>query len=106
MEISERTIVQASDLKTQLDRLGLNRKEVTIASVYAEAMCPSIKYQLVPDSVEWFAWQLDEQDRETVPSCLEFIKFGMGNMLITFDGIYDLYDGGLSLKERSHNWWI
>ena len=36
-------IVQASDLKERLDEIELNIYEVTISSVYATKMYPSIK---------------------------------------------------------------
>jgi cell division septal protein FtsQ len=41
---SKRTIIQASDLKAQLDSLHIQQDDVTIISLDIEAMYPSIKW--------------------------------------------------------------
>ena len=79
-----KNIIQAVDLKAKLEVLNLNSSNAKTASINAKAMCPSIKCQLMQDTVEHYSWLVDELDGETIQSCLELIKFGMSNTLITF----------------------
>jgi hypothetical protein len=51
-----------------------------------EAMYPSIKFKHVQNAVEYFSSGLSERDMDTVNECLELIRFGMENTLLTFQG--------------------
>jgi len=81
----KRTIVQASLLKSQLEELDIRKDDVTLASVDADAMCPSIKCKLVKQVVDHCSRNLDDNKR-TINVCLQMIKFGMGATLISFSG--------------------
>ena len=43
---------------------------------------------------------IDDTDKEHINVILEYIKFGMSNTLIDFDGQYYEYDGGKEMNER------
>lgn len=94
------TIIQASQLKTSLEKLQLKESEVTIVSFDAVEMYPSIKYKLVRKAVQYFAKDLDADARERINVCLEMIKFGMGNTLLMFMDKYYEYAGDEETDER------
>jgi hypothetical protein len=75
---------------------------VTIASIDAEVMYPSIKYSLIKKAIEHYTdkTELDEQEEGQIQTCLEFIKFGMSNTIITFVDRYYMYDGDLEIEDR------
>jgi hypothetical protein len=101
ISFEERTITQASSLKEDLEVLHLKRGECTIASVDAEAMYPSIKFDLIEKAVKYYARNItDENDLEKVNKCLDLVKFGMNTTLIQFCGVYYLYDGDLAVEDR------
>jgi hypothetical protein len=87
-------IIQASDLKSKLESLHLTSNNATIASIDAEAMYPpSIKYSLIEKAVYYYAEGLDNKAMNNIQTCLEMIKFGMMNTILTFVYKYYLYDG-------------
>jgi hypothetical protein len=94
------TIIQASDLKDKLEKLNVRRDEVTIVSIDAQAMYPSIKFKLVINAVNFFAKNLSTIDRETIDDCLKLIQFGMGNTLLTFVDKYYEYGGECEIDDR------
>jgi hypothetical protein len=49
-----RTITQAVDLKLKLEKLGLTSTNATIASIDAESMYPSIKYNLIEKAINYY----------------------------------------------------
>ena len=100
VKYGSKTIVQASDLKEKLQTMGLTSENVTIVSIDAVAMYPSIKYKLIEKAIEWYALPLPVEDRETIKSCLELIKFGMESTLVTFEDKYYLYDGDQLAEEK------
>ena len=91
---SRDSIVQASDLKEILEELGVKREEVTIASVYAINMYPSIKIAIIRKSVRYFARKITKETKKTISLCLELIHFWMSSTLISFDGEYYEQHGG------------
>ena len=91
---SRNSIVQASELKETLKEIGLKRKEVTIASVDAINMYPSIKPATIRKAVRYFARKLTRETKKTINLCLYLIHFGMSSTLISFDGEYYEYHGG------------
>jgi hypothetical protein len=105
---NNRTIEQASTMKEETQVLNLNEERNTITSFDAEAMYPSIKYQLIEDAIWYYAGStnelnenaLREEEMQVIRTCLELLKFSMSNTLIDFDGEYYEYDGDLSLIER------
>jgi hypothetical protein len=84
IDCQKTTIIHAGQLKSKLERLGLKKGEVTIASFDAIEMYPSIKYKLVEKAVLYFARNSDANSVKKVETCLEMIRFGMGNTLLTF----------------------
>ena len=83
---SRNSIFQASDLKETLEELGLKKEEVTIASVDAINMYPSIKLATIKKAVRFFVRKLTSEVKKTINLCLDLIQFGMSSTLISFDG--------------------
>ena len=88
------TIIQSSDLKQKLESYALSKDDVTITSLDAVKMYPSVKYQLIERAVQYFARDLDSLSYSKVLACLEFIKFGMGHTFLTFGDKYYEYTAG------------
>ena len=88
------SIVQASDLKEKLEELKIKRDEVTISSVDAINMYPSIKLSTIRKAVRFFARKLTAATEKNINLCLELICFGMSSTLISFDVNYYEYHGG------------
>ena len=84
-------IVQASYLKEILEELELKRDEVTIASVDAINMYPSIKLSTIKKSERLFARKITAATKKIINICLELIRFGMSYTLTSFDGEYYKY---------------
>ena len=93
VKYSRKSIVQASDLKETLEEMGLKKEEVTIASVDAINMYPSIKLTTIKKAVEFFARKLTSETKKKINLCLDLILFGMSSTLISFDGEYYEYHG-------------
>ena len=69
-------------------------------SIDAEAFYPSVRYKLVEKAVKFFSENLTDEEEDTIKHCLDMIKFGMGNTLITFRDQYYEYDGGREINEK------
>ena len=84
--------------------MSFDSSNATIVSVDAEAMYPSIKFQLIYDAVLYYADALPPppppETHRTINLCLDLIFFGMTNTLIAFQDEYYLYDGDLKPAER------
>ena len=91
---SQDSIVQASGLKERAEEIGLKREEVTIESVDAINMYPSIKLATIRKAVRYFPRKLTRDTKKTIILCLDLIHFGMSSTLIYFDGEYYDYYGG------------
>jgi hypothetical protein len=96
----DKTIIQASDLKEELEKLGIKSNNTTIVSIDAEAYYPSIKLKLVRKAVKFYSEGLNTKEKDTINHCLDMIKFGMCNTLITFEDQYYEYDGGKDPEEK------
>ena len=83
-----------SKAKRRQVRIGLKKEEVTIASVDAINMYPSIKLATIKKSVRYFAITRTRETKKTINLCLDLIQFGMSSTLISFDGEYYEYHGG------------
>jgi hypothetical protein len=94
------TITQASQLKMTLEKLNITKDRVTIISFDGLRMYPSIKYKFVRKAVKFFARNLNAETQRRIDTCLEMIKFGMGNTLLTFVDKYYEYGGNLDVKDR------
>jgi hypothetical protein len=56
--------------------------------------------RLIETAVLHYSEKCDYDDRETINTCLEFIKFGMSNTLLSFQDKYYIYDGDLNPEEK------
>ena len=84
VKYARKTIVQACDLKSTLEKLDLKRNKSTIMSLYIKDMYPYIRYKVVERAIFYFARNLGEEKKLQIRRCLELIKFGIGNTLLTF----------------------
>mgnify|MGYP001787478984 FL=1 len=95
-----KTIIQASNLKEQLETLGITCNNSTIVSIDAENFYPSVRLKLVRKAVYYFSRNLPEEDQINIEHCLDLIKFGMQHTLITFIDKYYEYDGDKNPEEK------
>ena len=65
--------------------------EVTIESIDAVAMYPSIKFPLVKKEISYSTRNLTKSQQYTVKLCLKLIAFGMSSTLLTFGEKYFEY---------------
>ena len=94
------TIVQATDLKSKLEKLDRKKKHVTVASLDVINQYPFIKNDHIEKAILYFATPLTACDKEVVNACLSLIKFGMANTLTNFKGEYYEYGGSLDAAQR------
>ena len=94
MNYSRVSIVQACALKERLEELKIKKDEVTIPSVGAINVYPSIKLAIIRKAARLFARKLTASNKKTINICLELIHFGMSSTIISFDGEYNKYHGG------------
>ena len=95
-----KTIVQASELKEEIEKLDLRKNETTTISLDIVSMYPSITFSMVKKAIKFYAKNLKKRDKDIIKQCLEMIKFGMGNTLLTFVDKYYEYAGSKSIDER------
>ena len=81
-------IVQASQVKEEWEILNWKRNEVTISSMDAVAMYPSIKFPLVKKEISYFTINLSKIQQSTIKLCLKLIAFGMSYTLLKFEEKY------------------
>ena len=77
------TIVQEYDLKERLEELGIKREVVTIASVDAINIRPSIKIATIKKAVRLFTKEFITSTKKKINLCLELICFDMRSNLIS-----------------------
>jgi len=100
VDYMSKTIIQASDLKDQLENRGITCNNSTIVSIDAENFYPSVRLKLVRNAVNHFSENLPEEDQITIEHCLDLIKFGMQSTLLTFVDKYYEYDGDKDPEEK------
>ena len=88
------SIVQASDLKERLKYLKIKRDGLTIASVDAVNIYPSLKFSSIRKAVRFFLRKLNAASKKTINPLLELILFGKITNLISFNGEYYEYHSG------------
>ena len=71
-----------------------------IASFDAVEMYPLIKYKLVEKAVLFFPKDLDSISKRKLGVCLDMIRFGMGDTLLTFVDKYYEYGGEVNVEEK------
>ena len=76
-------------------------KEAVLASLNIKAMYPSITFNVVRRAVSYFAKSLSKSDKRTISVCLDLIKFGMNNTLLTFVDKYYEYGETTDPEEKA-----
>ena len=67
-------------------------------------MYPSVKFGQIDRAVNYFLRNSSDKDREVAHRCLEMVKFGMANTIITFEDQYWEYGGAVPRgEERTNN---
>jgi len=97
---NRKTIIQASHLKTELEGIGITKDGNTITSIDIEAMYPNVMFSHIEDAVEYFLRDSPEEDVKEARKCLELVRFGMANTLITFNGKYWEYGGDVDVCDK------
>ena len=93
------TIFQASQVKQKWEELNWKINEVTIASIDAVEMYPSIKFPLVKKSISFFTVNLVKNQPYTIKLCLKIIAFGMRSTLLIFgDKYFEYVERGIEKK--------
>ena len=93
------TIVQASQVKEEWYILNWKRNEVTIASIDAIAIYPSIKFPLVKKAISYFTGNLPKSQQSTIKLCPKLIAFWVSSTLLTFeDKYYEYGEKGIKTK--------
>ena len=100
VKYGKRNIVQSLDLKKQLESMKLNPENITLVSVDAVNMYPSIKFSLIHKAITHYTREFSQDDRCKVNACLDFIKTGMDTTLLYFDERYYLYDGDVPPEDK------
>ena len=93
IDYSRKTIVQASDLKRKLETLGIKSDKHTIVSIDAKNMHPSVKFGQIEKAVNFFLNSASAEDKRTATSCLNLVRFGMANTIITYEDQNWIYGG-------------
>ena len=97
---SRKTIVQASDLKQKLEKIDITRSGHTIASIDAKTMYPLVRFEHIKQAVDFFSRGISEEDKRTINRCLEMVKFGMANTIVTFKDEYWDYCGAVPVEHK------
>ena len=82
------TLIYAGFLKTELENIGIRLDETTQILFDARELDPSIKCNVIRKAIHYFLTDAPENDKAMVNKCLEMVKFGMANTLVTFQGEY------------------
>ena len=65
---------------------------MTISSIDAVVMYPSIKFPIVKKAISYFTRNLPKIQKSNVKFCLKLIAFGVSSTLLTFE--YKYYEYG------------
>ena len=96
---SQVNIIQVSDLKNQLEEIGIKIYEVKKLWNDAINMYPSIKLATIKKLVFFISKWLTYLENKTILLCLKTIRFRMSSALIYFYGIYCEYHGGWNKQQ-------
>ena len=88
MKYSRVSIVQASYLKERHEELEVKRDEVTIASVDAINVYPSIKLTTIRKALIFLSRVITASTKKIINLFLELISFEMSYILISFNREY------------------
>ena len=95
MKYNNFTIIQALDVKQELERLEdrIRQDEVTLMAVDIENMYPSIRFSLIRKAVDYFSSKCSEEELGTIETCMDIVHFGMSNNYISFLDEFFVYKG-------------
>ena len=63
-------------------------------------MYPSVKFVQIENAVNYFLQNASKEDKKTAKQCLDMIKFGMDNTIVTFKDRYWIYGGNCPVEEK------
>ena len=81
------TIVQKFNIKESIEELEIKSDRLTIASVDAVNVYPSIQLATIKKAVGFFRRGITGSTKKTIDLCLELILFGIRFTLISSNGI-------------------
>ena len=86
-------------VKEYWGKLEWKREKLTIVSVDAVAIYPSINFPLVKKSIQFYTKNLPKYAMTKINLCLRLVRFGMSSTLLDFqDKYYEYIDEGLNTK--------
>ena len=80
-------------MKNDLEKLNLSYDNNSIASLDIVDFYPSVSYRMIEKAVWHFATNLQESEKRRLAIGLEFLKAGMSNQILQFNGTYYKYKG-------------
>ena len=90
VEYESHTITQASSLEEKLEELEILKRKVAISKLDIVVMYLSIQCKLFWKAVDFFSKSLSKMDKKKIVKCLNMIKSGMSNTLVSFtDRFYE-----------------
>ena len=87
-------------MKQQLEIPNIRNSKHTAISIDAEKMYQSIKFGQIQKAVNYFLRKVSKAEKEKAERCLDLVKFGMTNTLITFEDKHYIYGGDLPVEEK------
>ena len=94
------TIIQASDMKTDLEEMDITPSNSTIVSIDAQKYYPSVHWKLIVKAIRHYSKHLEIGERIKIEECLKLIKFGMSSTYLVFQDHYYEYDGDQKPEDR------
>ena len=93
-------------VKEYWEKLEWKREKLTIVSVDAVAIYPSINVPLVKKSIQFYTKNLPKYAMTKINLCLRLVRFGMSSTLLDFqDKYYEYIDEGLNTKVLVIGWY-
>jgi hypothetical protein len=94
------TLENFLNLKRKFEEDDVHQDNVTIISLDIKDMHPQCRFKALQDAVQHCMLWLPALDHEKIHCCLDILKFGMGNIIITFLDKY--YEYGVEPDPDCH----
>jgi len=104
VDYSRKTIVQASDLKSKLETLGIKSNKHTSMAIDAKNMYPPVKFGQIEKAVHFFLSSASRGEKDIARRCLDCVKFGMANTIISFEDQNWIYAETHQLRSKDLQW--
>eukprot|EP00957_Ditylum_brightwellii_P064804 4917180-Ditylum_brightwellii.AAC.1 len=85
------TIIQMLDFKEKLETATLKKGKVTLMSLDIKTIHPLVQLQLIQKALKHYTRNLPKEDKKTIETCQEMIRFGMQNTLLQYHRKYYTY---------------